>query len=151
MLHTHRSTRKWRWTIFQLVVALQNMILHILKLLGHAIARRNAIAYLNESFHGKSSNGCSVKNFKFLQIATIDETFWEEMILKIWKSNIFSLEDYGIFSDFCVGFREQNWNFMKFDHQFWLMYSIPCSQFLQMLNRVGWLYGKVIEEADKLQ
>ena len=114
MLHTHISTRKWRWTTFQLAVALQNMILHILELFWACnTAHRNVIAYLNESFHGKSSNGCSVKNFKFLQIATIDKTLWEEMILKIWKSNIFSLEDYSIFSDFCVGFREQNWNFME--------------------------------------
>ena len=33
------------------------------------------------SFHVRSSNGCQVKNFKFLQIFTIDTSHWEE---KIW-------------------------------------------------------------------
>ena len=64
------------------------------------------------SFHGRPSNGCQVKNFKFVEISTIDTTNWEEINLKIWRPNLFSLESYCIFS-FFMGFWEQNWNFVK--------------------------------------
>ena len=48
--------------------------------------------------------GVKSKNFNFLQIFTIDISHWEEKILKIWRSNIFSLEIYGIFYDVFVQF-----------------------------------------------
>ena len=64
---------------------------------------------------------------------------------KSWKfeSLISFLENYGIFSDILRDFSSKIEFSWRFDHQFWLMYSIRCSQFLQMLSRIGWLYGKV--------
>ena len=80
------------------------------------------------SFHGRSSNGCQVKNFKFLQIFTIDIIQWEEKFLNIWWSNLFSLEIYGISWP-------SVWNLK--------LYSVQCSQYLRMFIRNGWLHGKV--------
>ena len=84
------------------------------------------------SFHGRSSNGCQVKNlvknFKFLQISTIDRTHSGEIIL-----NIFLIFLWNFWSKIKI-----SW---KFDYRFWIMYSIPCYQFLRILRRLVWLYG----------
>ena len=95
------------------------------------------------SFHVRPSNGWQVRNFKFLQISTIDTTNWEEIIQKIWRSKLFSIESYSIFSDFFLVFWSKIKILRKFDSQFWLMYSTLCSQFRRMLIRLSWLYGKV--------
>ena len=80
-------------------------------------------------------------SFKLPQLIKLFEKKWswkfESLIFFPWKTIVFFLTFVWDFGSKI----EISW---KFDHQFWLMYSIPCSQFLQMLSRVGWLYGKVI-------
>ena len=103
------------------------------KYLSRIIAQKSLLAPFTlglprGSFHSRSSNECQVKNFKLLQIFTIDIIQWEENFLNIWWSNLFSLEIYGI-----------SWPSIRNLK----LYSVQCSQYLRMFSRNGWLRGKV--------
>ena len=50
------------------------------------------------SFHGRSPNGCQVKNLKFFQIFAIVLIHQDEKILKIWWPYLFSLQSYRDFN-----------------------------------------------------
>ena len=113
------------------------------KMLGLTFSSKLEGSHIIGSFHGSSSNGCQVINFKFLQTFTIDIIYWEEKFLKIWKSNLFSLKIYGIFVTFLCNFGCKIKTSWKFHHQLWLMYSIQCSQFLRIFSRLDWVHGKV--------
>ena len=50
------------------------------------------------SFHGRSPNGCHIKNLKSFQIFAMVLIHWDEKILKIWWPYLFSLQSYRDFN-----------------------------------------------------
>ena len=68
----------------------------------------------------RSSSRCRIRNFKFLQISTIDTTHWEEKVLKFEGLIFFPLRDTIFFSTFLWDFGSKNKILWKIEHQFWL-------------------------------
>ena len=68
----------------------------------------------------RSSSRCRIRNFKFLQISTIDTTHWEEKVLKFEGLIFFPLRDTIFFPTFLWDFGSKNKILWKIEHQFWL-------------------------------